>query len=250
MSQNIKWFIRLVSLIILVSNCSTGKQPMIATDKFTLDQLESQLKIGPILIGEEHTKPFAREAIKELIKRGVVKQLFLELSNLEGETKVDPELGYSMSQLATYLGSVPRTKDKSKENQALIIIDAQEKMSEFFSKRKKNQFQLADLVKLALNQENIAIYYHDSPEGSGGTIIIDGNPESQPYASTTQGIIGRNKDSKAIIKRNNPGAGTVILAGQSHLDGLKLGDAYTLQALLGYKNEAVFDLSDLSENIK
>jgi hypothetical protein len=210
------------------------------TGKITLTQLQSQLASGPIFIGEDHAKPFAREAIEKLIIHGNVKKLFLELPNIEADIEIIEGLGFSMSQLATYLSSASSSikQDQDMEGNVLTLASRMEGMS-----GRNNPFKLRRLIKTALDKGGISIYFHDSPVGGEGKVIINGKSRSQKYAGSIEGVQERNKESKVIIKRNNLGEGTIILAGYDHLDPKEVGGENTLQYLLEYENDRIFDLS-------
>jgi hypothetical protein len=205
------------------------------TGEITLTPLASQLASGPIFIGESHSTSSAREAVKQLIETGNVKKLFLELPNTENDKDED------MRNMAIYLSSVARTRDQDMEAMIVSIFNNMEGMTD-----RLNSSKMGNLIKAALDQGNIGIYFHDSPiefHESTKFVIINGEAKSEGDAGLVEGVRGRNRDSKEIIERNNPGAGTVILAGHHHLDAQKIGEENTLQALLGYQNDRVFDLS-------
>lgn len=234
---------------------SISEQPSHHADivrKITLTELKNKLEHGPIFIGEAHSKPFARAAIKSLIKAGCVKKLFLEFPNMDNEDDKD------IQDAAIYLSSASRDLDEGKEFAAFIAVNGSEEATKIATKSER-PFPMWDLIKAALDQGEISIYFHDSPRGSRNTVIIDGIAHPLAYITSIEGVRGRNKDSAHIIKRNNFGAGTVILAGIDHLDSqayeevkpeITLGEKNTLQHLLGCENDVVFDLSNLTEELQ
>lgn len=186
-----------------------GNNPINFTDptgKVRLPELESKLATGPIFIGEEHNHPFARQAIHTLIDTGKVKRIFLEIPNAKGEL------------------------DEILKNPA--ILDSVDIMA----RRKINSSPLSSVVKAAL-QKDISVYIHDMPTNPEGK-YIDDKGNIVVYNQTPKGELKvRNNYSKDIIK-NNRGQepGTIILAGQNHLDPVEVEDGATLQSLLGYKD--------------
>lgn len=211
-----------------------------SSNTVTLAQLQTKLGSGPIFIGESHANSFAREAIKELITRGSVTKLFFELPNIEND--------HSMQDIAIYLGSVTRTRDEGMEEMIVTIFNDMENMS-----GRQNSSRLGTLMKCALDKGGISIHFHDSPVISIKAVkyvVINGNNETERYAGTIEGVKKRNIDSQATISHHGVGVGTVILAGQAHLDPQMMGAQGTLQALLHYGNDTVFDLSDLTEALK
>lgn len=233
---------------------SISEQPSHHTDivrKITLSELKNKLEYGPIFIGEAHSKPFARAAIKNLIEAGCVKKLFLEFPNMENENLKE------IQDAAIYLSSASRNFDEEKEFAAFMAVSASEEATKIATKSER-PFPMWDLIKAALDKGDISIYFHDSPGGKQGTVIIDGNVHPLEYITSIEAVRGRNKDAAYIINKNNFGAGTVILAGIDHLDSqayeeakpeITLGEKNTLQYLLSCGNDVVFDLSNLSENI-
>lgn len=199
----------------------------------TLSQLQVKLESSPIFIGENHANPFAREAIKELIRTGVVRKLFLELPVEEEDLTLK------------YMSLVPRIKDEERNTVSVKVVKWLENIS-----RRNNPFPLADLVSIILEGTTISIYFHDTPMNSMGESFINGEYKHPSYAVSPEGLKERNKYSAQIIKSNSPGPGTIILAGQDHLDPQKIGEENTLQALLGYGNDSVFDLSTLTKALR
>lgn len=210
------------------------------TNTVTLAQLQTKVGSGPIFIGESHANSFAREAIKELITMGSVTKLFFELPNIEND--------HSMQDIAIYLGSVNRTRDEGMEEMIVTIFNDMENMT-----GRKNSSRLGTLMKCALDKGGISIHFHDSPVvfiEAKKYVVINGKQKTEGYAGTIEGVKKRNIDSQAIISHHGVGVGTVILAGQAHLDPQNMGDQGTLQALLQYGNDTAFDLSNLTEKLK
>lgn len=232
-------------LVLLTSNCDGSKHSYNSnsTGNITLAQLKNKLSTGPIFIGENHKFSFARETIEQLIEDGDVKLLFLEIPNMEADDK----------DLTDYLASVSRVKNKIMEQSILIMIDGLENLTAKESGRDTNTFPLKKLLKIALDKETIAIYFHDASVQGADLAkgqLIDGKYEKFSYGATNEGIKARNKESKKFINPNNLVAGTIILAGQAHLDPVKMGKDGTLQALLGYGDDRMFDLSALTKSLK
>lgn len=228
-------------LVLLISNCDSSKHAYNSnnTGKITLAQLEHQLKSGPIFIGENHSNKFAQNAIKALIKKGLVQKFFIELPNntdLPNEEELRRDL---CKKQASYLSDTNRTPNKQLEAELEMTFDGYD----------KHVYGLeggtGTLLQTALDQGGVAIYFHDVPSRIGGDIWINKEWKKDSYGSTTEGAIERNKYSANLIKQNNPGPGTIVLAGMSHLNPIKMGNEDTLQALLGYKNDhdRVFDLT-------
>lgn len=204
------------------------------TGQVTLAQLKDKLSTGPIFIGENHKLPFAREAVKDLIKDGNVQALFLELP--DGSKQDERE--------AKYLALRTRDKDQTIEQPLIGGYNMWDRST------RNNPFLMGDLIKTALEKGGIAVYFHDVPVNGRGQSLIDGEYRSSSYSGSIEGMRARNNYSIEIIKKNSSGMGTIILAGQDHLDPKQIGEEYTLQYLLGYENDRVFDLSNLSKVVK
>lgn len=229
MCKYLNRIIGLVLLITLTSNCDNSKSSVHTTgEKVTLAQLAKKLEDGPILIGENHLKPFARDAIKKLIKAKKVKKLFLELPNFEKNTLTgDP----SDPIISDYLASTNRTKDQELEDLLLNLME----MQEIKSRGYENKSRISDLLTAALADKGIAIYFHDMPNESSNI---------EPSKVKKYSVQDRNIYSQGIIESHikGGGKGVLILAGNDHLDPKAIGEEYTLQHLLKVKNDRVFDL--------
>lgn len=229
MCKYLNRIIGLVLLTILTSNCDNSKSSVHTTgEKVTLAQLAKKLEDGPILIGENHLKPFAREAIKQLIKAKKVKKLFLELPNFEKST-LSGEPNDTI--ISDYLASTNRTKDAFLETNLLGMFEGKEKIS----RGTENKSRISDLLAAALLEKDVAIYLHDVPNED--VSVQFSNSKKHP-------VKDRNIYSQGIIESHikSGGKGVLILAGNDHLDPKEVGEEYTLQHLLKISNDRVFDL--------
>lgn len=179
----------------------------------TLDELAVKLADGPIFIGEAHTKAFARQAIIDLIKRGVVKQLFLELAN-NSDLPEDTKEKKSAIETATYLNDINRDRNKQKELEKSIIFTE----NIWNNMNYRNPISMGALIQCALEQGGIAIYFHDVPKGTGSAAYcwINGEWKLEKDILAAEGLKARNEYSAKIIKGNHPGPGTIVLGGMLH----------------------------------
>lgn len=234
-NKYLKIYIGLVLLILVTNNCDGSKSSQHmkntnATGKVTFEQLEQQLKTGAIFIGESHGKEYAREAIIELVKKGLVKKLFLELPNLEDTVYADLET-------AKYLSTPNRSVDQGIETGIKLGANA-------VTAGHGNPYKMGIFILDALTHQDITIYYHDVPMNNHGQYFINGKYETGSYTASAEGIKERNKYSAKYIKTKGIGKYTVILAGQEHLEVGKIQKGETLQELLNISEEdRVFDLS-------
>lgn len=233
-NKYLKTYIGLVLLILVTNNCdgSKGSQHMENTNptgKVTFEQLEQQLKTGPIFIGESHGKEYAREAIIALAKKGLVKKLFLELPNLEDTAHADLDT-------AKHLSTPNRAENKGVEIGIKFGCNG-------ITSGHGNPYKMGDFILDALKHKDIAIYYHDVPMDEHSRCLINGKYEVGSYTTSSEGIKERNKYSAKYIETKGIGKYTVILAGQEHLEVGKIQKVETLQALLNVGEDRVFDLS-------
>lgn len=239
MYKYLKKIMVLLLLIIVTTNCAPSKSSTEhkPSGKVTLDQLIIQLKTGPVVIGEDHSKTYAREAIAILIKKGYVKKLFVELPNL-GDTNA-PKAHVDVK-IVKYITDSKREIDPSLNVSTRLIINL------LTSGRKIDNFPISNLVEAALGISGIAVYFHDVPVGEDdpNQSVINGELKDRKYAVSSEGMKERNKYSQKLIASNSKDGeqGVVILAGQAHLEAEQLG-AYTLQALLNISEDRVFNLS-------
>lgn len=240
MYKYLKKIMVLLLLIIVTTNCAPSKSSTEhkPSGKVTLEQLITQLKTGPVVIGEDHSKSYAREAIAVLIKKGYVKKLFVELPNL-GDTNA-PKAHVDLK-IVKYITDSKREVNPSLNMSTRIIVNL------LTSGRKIDDYPIAKLlVEDALGTSGIAVYFHDVPAGEDdpNLSVINGELKDRNYAVSSEGMKERNKYSQKIIASNSKDGeqGVVILAGQAHLEAEQLG-AYTLQALLNISEDRVFNLS-------
>jgi hypothetical protein len=236
--------------MMLLSNCNGKNKPTNANtaEKVTLAQLESALETGPLFIGENHLKPYARAAIIELINKKCVKQIFLELANVEDlDHKDDPK----HNKLFNYLSSKSRAEDEDTEAELEGLLEYF-RYREITGRRDQSSILIDDLIRLVLAQKDIAIYFHDVPSFSDPNkeILIHGKKYPTDFPTERSQLQARNIYASDFIKHNKLGAGTIILAGQFHLDERETGEGYTLQSLLDYGNDntRVFNLSNEAIN--
>lgn len=201
-----------------------------------LVDLQNMLQSGPIFIGERHSNKFAQNAIKALIRIGAVQKFFIELPNNSDLPDEDVERREECRKEKRYLSDIPRNKDVALEQELKDIFDSYDEFKYGIEEG------TGTLLQTALDQGAITIYFHDVPS-FGGEIWINGESKKESYGSTLEGAVERNKYSAKLIHENSPGPGTIVLAGMSHLDPTQMGQDNTLQSLLGYANDRVFDLT-------
>lgn len=213
----------------------------------TLDELTVKLTEGPIFIGEKHTKTFAREVIMELINRGVVNKLFLELAN-NSDLPEDTKGKESAIKTAAYLNDVNRDRIEQQELEESIIFT-----ENMWNKMNyKNPISMGDLIKCALEKGGIAIYFHDVPKitGFAAQCWVNGEWILEKHILTPEGLKARNEYSARIIESNHPGPGTVVLGGILHFVPKRkeeLEEIPMLHRLLGSRTVYDCTTSDIIE---
>lgn len=212
---------------------AVGNNPINFTDptgEVRLSQLKEKLATGPIFIGENHAQPHARKAISQLINEQninerLVKSLSLELPFEEGGVEMLSEM-----------------------TSAFDWLDV----------RRNKTTHISTIIKPAL-QRGVDLNMHDTPLLGSGETLIKGEKRDAAYAISKEGITERNKFSARVIsqswgreegviipsetQRIENEAGTIILAGEKHLNPAEVENGNTLQKLLGYDNDRVFDLT-------
>jgi hypothetical protein len=196
-----------------------------------LQQMRAQLASGPILIGEDHTQPFGREAIIQLMVARAVSFLSIEgpvvpqnIARADGQ--IEP------GQLAQYCRK--------------------------FDEMRNPHYSLARIATIAVGR-GIPVYFHDMPEKGSQMRQID------PTYLTYAGNFGRgfpmraDKLASMLPQRNQFTArflihmlgrgvrvlqGLVILAGNDHLlPGQCNGANNTIQGRLGIAQPRVHHLT-------
>lgn len=203
-----------------------------------LSRMQSLLQNGPIVIGETHTAPHARSAIKKLLDREAVKFLSIELP----------------------VGHPLHTRDDGQ-------LDARDdggqeaRISGYFSRVDEMHNAHISLNALARHAMalRVPVYFHDMPHKYSRLRQL--NTPASDYVTHAQGFGGplprladglsdmlpqRNRFTKTFLHHNlGQGVrvlfGLVILAGDHHLLGEKCGGAgNTIQGLLGIADDRVF----------
>jgi hypothetical protein len=195
------------------------------------NQMKAHLASGPILIGEDHTQPYGREAIVQLLVAKAVSFLSIEgpvvpqnMARADGQ--IQPGL------LAQYCNN--------------------------FDEMRNPHYTLARIARLAVDRR-VPVYFHDMPHQLSRMRQLD--PTYIAYARNFGGNFPRFADglgsklaernaftAKFLIAQLGKGVrvlqGLVILAGDHHLLAAQSGGVpNTIQAKLNIPDTRVYHLS-------
>lgn len=193
-----------------------------------LRNAEKLLASGPVILGEDHTKPAARAVLMDLMLRGTVKNLFLELGSLEGDMFDNYQGGHGKN-----------VSDHLRENargQASLVDDPlwTEELSPHLAlldRQHGNPIGMVELMEIAV-ANGVLLHFSDN--------AVTRRPASE------EGMQMRNQATGAFfIEREGNQPGSVILIGGAHTEKRSIGGSQdtSIQAYVGVSANRVMDLS-------
>lgn len=229
-------YANLIWLLIFLSQCTdshhTQTKSTQSTNIVEREHFKKLLKTGPIILGENHEQPFARELIVALIIDKAVKKLFLEIP----EITVDENLSTN----PTHGSPSCYLKNSSRQYDDTFATTIESCINQRATDR---SFKLGSLIKYALKHGKFPIYLHDAPLKLVG---------SQEDAMTEKGLITRNQYAEKIIKPHlqdsNQGAGVVILVGRGHIFSSVIENGQVKKLNLQNEDMLLQNLLHISEN--
>lgn len=193
-----------------------------------LGEAEALLGSGPIILGEDHTRPAARAILADLILRGKVTNLFLEMGSLEGDmfehyrgregSNVSDHLRLNAQQNISLKGDVLWTEELAPH---LALLDLQH----------GNPIGMVELMELAV-ANGVLLHFADN--------AVTLKPASE------EGMRLRNQETGRFFKeRDGNQRGSVILIGGGHTEMRATGSSadVTVQACAGVPANRVMNLS-------
>ncbi len=193
----------------------------------SVQSMARQLRDGPVIVGETHTRPEARAAILDMIDSGRVRELFVELGSLQiSDLGMDtPPAGGHDRTATDYL------REHAGEN--LTGDPVWEALAEGLNwvDVHPNAIPLVRLIQSA-QAAGVAVYFYDNDPARVRL--------GQQALERRNAVAGQQFQRSASPRHT----GTVLLVGGAHLSDMQCGGAEnTIQARCGVSPQRVHELS-------
>lgn len=192
-----------------------GKQSDLLASK--LEEAESKVRGGAVILGESHDKPYARAVICDFID--LVTKLFIEMGDLPLE-----DLGIQYTTITT-VGQYLRARTGEDVRQDRVWTDFLWGIN-LLDRKWKNPIPFAEMIPFAV-ENGVRVYFFDNRPGE---------------QTSSRDMRERNEVMGAEFKQNvpKPEPGVVVLIGGAHLEGTV---EQTLQHQCGIGPDRLIDLS-------